>query len=381
MRYFIVAEMRWAALTCRIAERSFRVGRPRDVFDAATLGGARFLGRDDLGRLARGAKADVVVINLRQLHHGAVHDPIKSLVECGTGGDVETVIVDGQVLVESGRAVRMDEDALLTPPMIMRREEPPVDDTFAAPAGRTASQAVIAGRFFAPLPAERRGAVLDRFAKRSVTAGTTVIRQGEFGHPLVLVTTGRLDVRAELASGEVVQVLSLGAGDLLFWPPTTHTRKELVRRLRHVPLATSFRASYAYDNVLYPVAGELIEAVSGKTWEEFVADEILAKVGMEHSTVNNSDLKKADNAATPHAPIDGEVRPIEPFYIDNSNPAGGINSCAADEAKWNVLRELASEAFAAWTRVKGRGSKGSRNWPTSQTIGASRLKRPWPEVG
>ena len=110
----IVAEMRWAALTCRIAERSFRVGRPRDVFDAATLGGARFLGRDDLGRLARGAKADVIVIDLRQLHHGAVHDPIKSLVECGTGGDVETVIVDGQVLVEGGRPVRVDEDALLT---------------------------------------------------------------------------------------------------------------------------------------------------------------------------------------------------------------------------------------------------------------------------
>ena len=109
----MVAEMRWAALTCRIAERSFRAGQPRDVFDAATLGGARFLGRDDLGRLTPGAKADVIVVDLLQMHHGAVHDPIKSLVECGSGRDVETVIVDGEVLIEGGQALRVDERALL----------------------------------------------------------------------------------------------------------------------------------------------------------------------------------------------------------------------------------------------------------------------------
>src|SRR5438067_490634 len=109
----LVHEMRWAALMCRMADGSFRVGRPQDVFDAATLGGARHLGRDDLGRLAPGAKADIIVVDLRQLNYGAVHDPIKSLVECGTGRDVETVIVDGQTLVEGGRAARVDEEALL----------------------------------------------------------------------------------------------------------------------------------------------------------------------------------------------------------------------------------------------------------------------------
>jgi 5-methylthioadenosine/S-adenosylhomocysteine deaminase len=109
----LIHEMRWAALMCRMADGSFRVGRPQDVFDAATLGGARHLGRDDLGRLAPGAKADIIVVDLRHLHYGAVHDPIKALVECGTGRDVETVIVDGQTLVEQGRAVRVDESALL----------------------------------------------------------------------------------------------------------------------------------------------------------------------------------------------------------------------------------------------------------------------------
>src|SRR5262245_6055489 len=80
--------------------------------------------------------------------------------------------------------------------------------------------------------------------------------------------------------------LGLGAGDLLWWPGTDYDRKEILRRLRSVPLATSFRSAYAYDNVLYLVAGELIEAVSGRTWEQFVQQELLAKIGMAHSTVD-----------------------------------------------------------------------------------------------
>ena len=71
-----------------------------EVFEAATLGGARALGRDDLGRLAPGAKADIVVIDLEtrdSLRFGPIRDPIKALVECGIGDDVITVIVDGIV--------------------------------------------------------------------------------------------------------------------------------------------------------------------------------------------------------------------------------------------------------------------------------------------
>ena len=59
--------------------------------------------------------------------------------------------------------------------------------------------------------------------------------------------------------------LGLGAGDLLWWPASTYTRAEIVRRLRYIKPATSFRSAYAYDNVLYLVAGQLIEAVSGQT--------------------------------------------------------------------------------------------------------------------
>lgn len=132
--------------------------------------------------------------------------------------------------------------------------------------------------------------------------------------------------------------LGLGAGDLMWWPASTYDRKEIVRRLRFIPLQTSFRSHYAYDNVLYGVAGELIEAVSGQSWESFVADRILKPVGMTTSAVRHSAAAAGGNVATPHARIDGVVRPIEPFVSDNVNPAGGINSNAEDMAKWLIVQ-------------------------------------------
>jgi CubicO group peptidase (beta-lactamase class C family) len=126
----------------------------------------------------------------------------------------------------------------------------------------------------------------------------------------------------------------LGAGDLLWWPESTYDRKEIARRLRFIPPATSFRSAYAYDNVLYLVAGELIETISGQTWEDFVASRILAKVGMTGTNVRHSAAAASGNVAVTHARIDGKVQPIAPFASDNTNPAGGINSSAEDMAKW-----------------------------------------------
>lgn len=128
--------------------------------------------------------------------------------------------------------------------------------------------------------------------------------------------------------------LGLGAGDLMWWPPSTYDRDEIARRIRHLPLATSFRSAYAYDNVLYLVAGEVIEAVSGQSWEEFVTEHILQPVGMTCSNVLHSAAGTGGNTATTHARVEGSVRPIAPFLSDNTNPAGGINSCADDMARW-----------------------------------------------
>lgn len=99
----IIREMRDAGLLAKVAAESPNAGTAREVFQAATLGGATALGRHDLGRLCPGARADIVVINQRALHYGVIHDPIRSLVDCGVASDVETVIIDGQVVMEQRR--------------------------------------------------------------------------------------------------------------------------------------------------------------------------------------------------------------------------------------------------------------------------------------
>jgi CubicO group peptidase (beta-lactamase class C family) len=132
--------------------------------------------------------------------------------------------------------------------------------------------------------------------------------------------------------------LGLGAGDLLWWPPSTYDRKEIARRLRHLPLATSFRSAYAYDNVLYTVAGEVIEELTGESWEDFISARILAPVGMLESNVRHSDVSTGGNIATTHARIEGIVRPVKPFASDNTNPAGGINASASDMARWLIVQ-------------------------------------------
>jgi cytosine/adenosine deaminase-related metal-dependent hydrolase len=107
----MVMQMRTASYVGKIASRNLKAASAGEVFEAATLGGARSLGRDDLGRLAPGAKADIVIIDLTgrdSLRMGPVRDPIRTLVECGIGDDIDTVVVDGVVRVEGGRIPGVD---------------------------------------------------------------------------------------------------------------------------------------------------------------------------------------------------------------------------------------------------------------------------------
>lgn len=132
--------------------------------------------------------------------------------------------------------------------------------------------------------------------------------------------------------------LGLGAGDLLWWPASTYDRAEIARRLRFIRPATSFRSAYAYDNVLYLVAGQLIEKVTGQSWEDAVRTRILAPAGMTGSTVRHSDAARGGDVATPHALVGARVRPVAPMASDNTNPAGGVNSTAADMARWMLVQ-------------------------------------------
>ena len=109
----VIEAMRWTAVLSKIAERNAEATTAADVFDAATLGGARALGRDDLGRLAPGARADLVLWKARSWRMTPLRDPIKNLVYNATDEDVDRVYVDGRLVVDGGRVLGADEDAIL----------------------------------------------------------------------------------------------------------------------------------------------------------------------------------------------------------------------------------------------------------------------------
>ncbi len=132
--------------------------------------------------------------------------------------------------------------------------------------------------------------------------------------------------------------LGLGAGDLLLWPATTYTSEEIVRRLAAVPLATSFRSAYAYDNVLYVVAGELLEEVSGLSWDEFVTGRILRPAGLPDAVTDYEAARATGNLAATHARVDGRLRRVTAHPSHNDKPAGGILASAADMARWMAVQ-------------------------------------------
>ncbi len=108
----MVEVMRWGLNIGRLQEGAVTdFWQPEDVFEMATIGGARAMGlADDIGSLELGKKADLVIFNFEQIHLTPATDPLGTLVHVGQGRDVETVIVDGRVVVENGRAVYVNQD-------------------------------------------------------------------------------------------------------------------------------------------------------------------------------------------------------------------------------------------------------------------------------
>jgi CubicO group peptidase (beta-lactamase class C family) len=127
--------------------------------------------------------------------------------------------------------------------------------------------------------------------------------------------------------------LGLGAGDLL-WLHSDYSRHEIIRRMRAAQPASSFRSQYAYDNVLYAVAGEIIPAVTGTSWEDFVRQRILAPLGMTETRTGVADLRPSDRLAAAHGVVDGTLQIVPLDTVDNIGPAASLISSVADLAKW-----------------------------------------------
>ncbi len=133
--------------------------------------------------------------------------------------------------------------------------------------------------------------------------------------------------------------LGLGAGDLMFWPDSSDfTMKDIIHNLRYLKPVSGFRTKYDYDNLLYMVAGEVIERVSGKGWEAFVEERIMKPLQMNRSAGTYARLADKVNVIDAHAPVNGTVQVISRDMLRFGNSAGGINSSVADMSKWVIAQ-------------------------------------------
>jgi CubicO group peptidase (beta-lactamase class C family) len=154
--------------------------------------------------------------------------------------------------------------------------------------------------------------------------------------------------------------LGLGAGDLL-WYHSEYPRDTILRRIRHAKVASSFRSEYAYDNVLYVAAGEVIPAATGKTWEEFVERRIFGPLGMKGARLTARGVASGDNFAAAHAKVEGKLAIVARDTFEATNAAGGVVAGVSDLTRWMMV-QLDSG------RVRGAGGdKEIRLWSAERT--------------
>lgn len=145
----MILNMQAGLMLCRVVEHAAAACRAEEFWDAATLGGARALLRDDLGRLAPGAKADLIVLDLGLPHHGQVIDPVQTLLLAGQGRDVRHTMVDGRFAMWDRTIPGVDEAADL------RRAQAQFERLMALYPERTLNHPPVEEIFSASYPVER----------------------------------------------------------------------------------------------------------------------------------------------------------------------------------------------------------------------------------
>jgi CubicO group peptidase (beta-lactamase class C family) len=122
----------------------------------------------------------------------------------------------------------------------------------------------------------------------------------------------------------------------LLWavPENNYSILEMMRRLRYVPPQSSFRSHWEYQNVVYSIAGLLVERISGMPWETFIRTRIFAPLQMTESIPLVSLLKGQPNVAVPHDLEQDTVRTVAIRTTDVIAPAGSVWSSVSDMSKW-----------------------------------------------
>lgn len=122
------------------------------------------------------------------------------------------------------------------------------------------------------------------------------------------------------------------------WTGSGFDRAEIIKRLRHQSDGASFRDTFLYANEIITAAGEIVPAVTGTSWDDFVTARIFQPLGMTRTTTSVTTLPQLGNVATPHSVVDGKRISFPYRNIDNVGGAGAINSSARDMAQWLRLQ-------------------------------------------
>jgi CubicO group peptidase (beta-lactamase class C family) len=128
--------------------------------------------------------------------------------------------------------------------------------------------------------------------------------------------------------------------DLLWYNNHTLSRKDIVERLRYLEPNEQLRAKWQYNNLMFITSGYLVEALTGKSWEDNVRERILTPLGMTHSNFSVIESQQAADYALPYREDekDPDKTVLIPFReVTNVGPAGAINSSVGDMAKWLAL--------------------------------------------
>ncbi|MFH0733456.1 MAG: serine hydrolase [bacterium] len=122
------------------------------------------------------------------------------------------------------------------------------------------------------------------------------------------------------------------------WYSSSFDRKELIKRMRYLDYSKSFRSYFQYNNLMYMAAGELIEKISGKTWEVFVKENIFIPLEMKNSNFTVKDLNKYNDVASAYRFEKGELLKIDHYNADNLGGAGAINSSVNEMSNWLIMQ-------------------------------------------
>ena len=118
------------------------------------------------------------------------------------------------------------------------------------------------------------------------------------------------------------------------WAYNDLSREEIIRRVRYVRPAYSLRSGFIYQNIMYAVAGQVVEAASGITWADFLRTRLFQPLGMTRTVATLAEASRSTNVAAPHEVVKDTLMVIRNRFVDPVAPAGSVWSSVGDMAKW-----------------------------------------------